>query len=136
MKKVIINTRILAIAAATIFTTALSTPALATEEKKAIPVELKFAGNIGEQPTFLLNFTNADQNAYTIVVRDEFGNVLYRDNVKGSGNITRKFVLNTEELGDVNIQFEISGKKTDKTVVYEVNKQSRLVEDLVISKAK
>jgi hypothetical protein len=135
MKKVLINTRILAIALAATFTTAFSSPAFAMDEKKAIPVELKFVGNIGDQPVFLLNFTNIEENEYTIVVRDEYGNVLYRDKVKG-GNIAKKFILNTEELGDVVIQFEIIGKKTEKTVVYEVNKKSRLVEDLVINKMK
>jgi len=135
MKKVLMNTRILAIALATTFTTALSSPALANEEKKAIPVELKFVGNIESQPVFLLSFNNVDESNYTIVVRDEYGNVLYRDNVKG-GKITKKFMLNTDELGNVAIQFEIIGKKTEKTVVYEVNKKSRLVEDLVINKVK
>jgi hypothetical protein len=94
MKKVLINTRILAIALAATFTTAFSSPALAIEEKKAIPVELKFVGNIESQPAFLLSFNNAEESGYTIVVRDEFSNVLYRDNVKG-GNITKKFILNT-----------------------------------------
>ncbi|MEP7372119.1 MAG: hypothetical protein ABI675_01945 [Chitinophagaceae bacterium] len=135
MKKVSINTRILAIALAATFTTAFSSPALATEEKKTIPVELKFVGKIESQPVFLLSFNNAEENGYTIVVRDEFSNILYRDNVKG-GNITKKFILNTEELGDASITFEVIGKKTEKTVVYEINKQSRIVEDLVINKMK
>ena len=135
MKKVLMNTRILAIALATTFTTALSSPALAIEEKKAIPVELKFVGNIESQPVFLLSFNNVEESDYTIIVRDEYGSVLYRDNVKG-GKITKRFMLNTDELGNVAIQFEIIGKKSEKTVVYEVNKKSRLVEDLVINKVK
>ena len=135
MKKVLMNTRILAIALATTFTTALSSPALAIEEKKAIPVELKFVGNIESQPVFLLSFNNVEESDYTIIVRDEYGSVLYRDNVKG-GKITKKFMLNTDELGNVAIQFEIIGKKSEKTVVYEVNKKARLVEDVVINKVK
>jgi len=135
MKKVLINTRIFAIALAATFTIAFSSPAFAIDEKKAIPVELKFVGNIGSEPVFLLSFNNAEENNYTIVVRDEYSNILYRDNVKG-GNITKKFLLNTEELGDVNVTFEIIGKKTEKTVVYEVNKKSRVVDDLVINKMK
>ena len=65
MKKVSMNTRILAIALAATFTTAFSSPALANEEKKAIPVELKFVGNIGAQPAFTLNFTNIEESEYT-----------------------------------------------------------------------
>lgn len=132
MKKTM-NTRILAIALATIFTVTLSTTVLANDEKKAIPVELKFIGNIENQPVFQLTFSSPDENEFTIVVRDEFNTVLYRDYVK-AGNITKKFLLNTEELGNTAIQFEITGKKTHKKVIYEVNKQSRFVEDVVVNK--
>ena len=133
MKKVLINTRIFAIALAATYITAFSSPALANDEKKPIPVELKFIGNIEDQPVFLLTFSNAEENEFTIVVRDEFDNVLYRDNIK-AGHISRKFLLNSEELGDAAILFEISGKKTDETVIYEVKNKSRFIEDVVISK--
>ena len=134
MKKVSINPRILAIALVTIFSVAFLSPAFAIDEKKVIPVDLKFVGNIENQPVFELAFRNADESEYTVVVRDENNTVLYRDNVKG--NVTKKFMLNIEELGNTAIQFEITGKKTDKTVIYEVNKNSRLIEDIVINKMK
>jgi len=134
MKKLSINPRILAIALATIFSVAFLSPAFAIDEKKTIPVALKFIGNIENQPVFELAFTNADESEYTVVVRDEYNTVLYRDNVKG--NVTKKFMLNIEDLGNTGVQFEITGKKTDKTVIYEVNKQSRFIEDVVINKMK
>ena len=134
MKKVSINPRVLAIALVTTFSVAFLSPAFAIDEKKVIPVDLKFVGNIENQPVFELAFTNADESEYTVVVRDENNTVLYRDNVKG--NVTKKFMLNIEELGNTAIQFEITGKKTDKTVIYEVNKNSRLIEDIVINKMK
>ena len=135
MIRVLINTRIFAIALAITSTTALSTPALAIEEKKAIPVELTFLGNINNQPVVQLNFTNTEVNEYTVVVRDSYGMVLYKDKVKGR-NMTQKFILNTEDLGDGEVHFEITGKKTDKSAVYEVNTVSRLIEDVVVSKVK
>ena len=135
MKKTLMNTRIFAIALAVTCTTAFSTPALAIEEKKAIPVELKFLGNINNQPVIQLNFTNTEVNEYTVIVRDSYGVVLYKDKVKGR-NMTQKFILNTEDLGDGEVHFEITGKKSDKTAVYEVNTVSRLVEDVVVSKVK
>ena len=135
MKNILMNTRSFAIALAAIFTISFVSPALANDEKKTIPVELKFIGNIENQPVFQLTFTNPEETQFTVAVRDEFNNVLYRDNIKG-GNISKKFLLNTEELGDTAIQFEITGKKTDKTVIYEVNKKSRFIEDVVINKMK
>ena len=135
MKKLSINSRILAIALATTFSVGFFSPAFAIDdEKKTIPVALKFIGNIENQPVFELAFTNADENEYTVIVRDEYNTVLYRDNVKG--NVTKKFMLNIEDLGNTGVQFEITGKKSDKTVIYEVNKQSRFIEDVVINKMK
>jgi hypothetical protein len=126
-------TRIFAIVLASFFTVALSIPALANDEKKTIPVELKFIGNIENRPVFQLTFTNAEEADYTIIVRDEFNTVLYRDYVK-AGNTSKKFLLNTDEIGNGIVYFEISGKKSSKTVVYEVNKQSRVIEDVVVNK--
>ena len=135
MKRVLINTRIFAIALAITSTTAFSTPALAIEDKKAIPVELKFLGNINSQPVIQLNFTNSEVTEYTVVIRDSYGVVLYKDKLKGR-NITQKFILNTEDLGDGEVHFEITGGKDDKTAHYEVNTVSRVVEDVVVNKVK
>jgi len=135
MKSTLMNTRIFAIALAVSCTTAFNTPALAIEEKKTIPVELKFMGNVNDQPVFQLNFTNSEVNEYTVIVRDNYGFVLYKDKIKGS-NMSQKFILNTTDLAVGEIQFEIIGKKTDKTAVYEVNSVARLVEDVVVSKVK
>ena len=133
MKKVLINTRIFAIALAVTFTTAFNSPALAIDEKKPIPVEMKFIGNVENQPVFELIFTGTEENEFTIVVRDEFKYELYRDNIK-AGYVTKKFLLNTEELGDAAIQFEITDKKSNETVIFEVNKKQSFIEDVVISK--
>ncbi len=134
MKNMLVNTRTLSIALVTLFTVAFVSTSFANNEKKTIPVELKFVGNLENQPIFQLNFNSADENEFTIVVRDEHNTVLYRDIVKGTSS--KKFMLNTEELGSTRVQFEITGKKTDKAVIYEVNKTSRLVEDVVINKTK
>jgi hypothetical protein len=134
--KTMMNTRVLVIALAASFTVAFTTPALANDEKKVIPVEMKFIGNLkNNQPLFHLVFTGSEVNEFTITVRDEYGNVLFRENVKG-GNFTKKFLLNTEEVDDTEIKFEITGKNFEKPVVFEINKNTRYVEDIVVSKVK
>lgn len=133
MKNSIVKTKVLAIALAAIFTFTASAPALATDEKNVIPVELKFIGNIDNQPVFQLTFDNGANNEFLVIVRDEFNNVLYKDIVKGEKN-SRKFLLKTDELGGSAVSFEISGKKNEKSVIYEVNNKSRMIQDVVISK--
>jgi hypothetical protein len=134
MKTVMISTRILAIALIASFTMAFASPALANIEKKPIPVELKFIGNLKDQPLFQMTFTSTEENDFTITIRDDYGNVLYRENVKG-GSFTKNFVLNTD-LSDVGLKFEVSSKNYEKPVVFEINTYSRVVEDVVINKVK
>lgn len=133
--KSMINTRLIAIAFVALFTVAFSAPALANDGTKIIPVELKFIGNVKNQPLFHMTFNSTEESSYTITVRDEYGNVLYKENVKG-GTFTKKFMLNTEEIGEAELKFEVTGKGYEKPVVFEVNKYTRFVEDVVVNKVK
>ena len=135
MKKIFSNARFIAIAFMTVFTVAAST-AIANDSSrvnKTIPVELKLVGNVNDQPIFQLSYAGTEQDEFTIVLRDEDGNALYRENIKGEG-FTKKFLLNKEEIGDGTLRFEVSSKKFDKVAVYEVNRSTRQVEDMVINK--
>ena len=131
-----ISIRLCALAlTATLLTTSV-TPALASDEKKTIPVELKFIGTAkNNQPVFHLVFNSAEEREFIVTIRDEYGNILYKDKVKGS-SFTKKFVINREELGDSDLKFEITGKDYDKPVVFEINNHTRTVEDVVINKIK
>ena len=61
----------------------------------ALPVELKYAGTFKNQPLIQLNF---------------------------AGSKDEQFLLNTDDLGDAVLKFEITGKKSGKTVSYQVNR--------------
>ena len=135
MKKVTINPRIAALALAFVFASSFAIPALAIDEKNAIPVELKFLGHVKDQPLFQLSFTNTIESEFTIIVRDEYNTVLYKDIVKG-GTFAKKFLFNTDELGDVALRFEITGTKDQKPVTFEVSKNSRYIQDVVVNKIK
>ena len=106
---------------------------MAIDEKKLIPVEMKFIGNVENQPVFGLTFSNVEKTEFTIVVRDEYDYVLYRDNIK-AGHINKKFLLNTDDLGDVAIPFEIADNTTNETEIFEVHKKQIFIEDVIISK--
>lgn len=132
MKKIFKNNRIIAIAFMTVFASAVSPVAMAND-KPILPVELIYAGKMNNQPVFQLNVTgNADQNDFTIIIRDEQGNSLYWENIKAE-NFSKKFLLNTDEIGDDNVQFEIISRKTKQSVKYEINRHTRTVEDIAIN---
>jgi hypothetical protein len=136
MKKIFSNNRLIAIAFFTVFSVAAAPLAMASDSShnRVMPVELKLVGNINSQPIFQLTYAGkTEQDDFTVVIRDEDGNSLYRENIKGE-NFSKKFLLNRDEIGDGTLRFEIYSKKNNKTVVYEVNRNTRQVEDLVISK--
>lgn len=136
MKKIFSNNRLIAIAFLTIFSVGLSTVAVANDKTPVVPVELKYTGLIKNNPLFELNFSgNPEQNSFTIIISDEYGNSFYRENIKGE-NFTKKFLLNTDEIGDENLRFEIFCNKTKKSVQYIVNRNSRIVQDIAITEVK
>ena len=116
---------------------AFSTTTLANGEKnpRSTSIELKFIGHYEDQPVFQLNLNNTEEDEFSITFRAEYGNVLYAGKVKGS-NISRKFMLNTEEIGDNVLNVEVKGKKSDKAEVYQINRNRSYVEQTVVNKVK
>ncbi len=88
-----------------------------------LPVELKYAGTFKNQPLIQLNFSGSkDENVFNIIITDESGVVFYNADLRGE-TFSKQFLLNTDDLGDAVLKFEITGKKSGKTVSYRVNRQ-------------
>lgn len=119
------------------FTLAFSTTTLANNEKEKVAsaIELKFIGHYENQPVFQLNLNNKEEDEFTITFRDDYGNVLYAGKVKGS-NISKKFMLNTEEIGENILSVEVKSKKKNQSEVYQINRNRSYVEETVVSKVK
>jgi hypothetical protein len=119
------------------FTLAFSTTTLANGEKnpKSSTIELKFIGHYENQPVFQLDLNNVEEDEFSITFRDDYGNVLYSGKVKGS-NISKKFMLNTEEIGDNVLSVEVKAKKNDKSEVYKINRSRSYVEETVVNRVK
>lgn len=135
MKRVMSNYKSMTIALIVALTLNFST-AFANDEVKNIPgVEFRFLGHKENQPVFVLNLVNAEDDEYTISFRDKNGHVLYTDRIKGS-NITKKFLLNTEELGTTELSVEIRAKKNNQVQVYKIGTTQSIVTETVVNKVK
>lgn len=89
----------------------------------SLPVELKYAGTFKNQPLIQLNFAGSkDENVFNIIITDEEGVVFYSADVKGEV-FSKQFLLNMDDLGDAVLKFEITGKRSGKTVSYRINRQ-------------
>ena len=136
MNRIFRNNRLVVVAFFTVFSMAATQTAIASDSSRTVPVELKYIGNLHDQPLVQLTFTgNAEENEFTIIIRDEDGNSLYRENIKGE-NFYKKFLLNNDEIGESTLRFEIISRRTNKSVVFEVNRESRYVNEMAISKMK
>lgn len=106
----------------------------ATSIEDVVPAaELKLISHFDNQPVFQLSLNNVQNEKFFVIVRDEFGTVVYKESVSGV-NIKRKYQLNTEELGTVGLTFEIVGKGNAKPVVFTVENSSRITKETLLVK--
>jgi hypothetical protein len=134
MKKGMINFKTMVITAFIALGITISPASFAdgvTNEKSA--TELKFIGNIDNQPLFQLSLNNTEEDEYTISISDIYGNVLYSDRIKGI-NVSTKFRLNTDEIGYGTLKVKVRSKKANKLEIYEIRKSSRQVEEAYVNK--
>ena len=111
-----------------------STKVMANEDVKAKSgIDLKFIGNLENQPVFQLNVNNTEDDEYVVTFRDEQNNVLYAGKLKGI-NITKNFQLSAEDGGDNTMSVEVKSKKTNKSEVYKINRTHSFTEEIVVNK--
>lgn len=139
MKRVMKNYSTMAIALIVAFTLN-SVAVLANDEVKKndknIPgLDFRYIGSKENQPVFLLNLVNAEEDEYTISFRDKNGNVLYSDRLKGT-NIRKRFMLNTDEIGTNELSVEIRSKKNNQVQLYKIGTSQSLVTETVVNKIK
>jgi len=119
------NNRIIVLAFFTVFSMAAA-KAEASDNSKELPVELKYAGHVHNQPLYKLVVNdNKALDEFSIQIRDEYGETLYDENIKAE-NYTKSFVLNTNEIGDETLYFEIINRTTGQSVSYEISRYSHL----------
>lgn len=74
--------------------------------EKESGAELIAAGRINKQPLYQLRLNNEQTTRFYILVKDAFGEILHEEWATGK-NITRTYQLNTTELGNTAVVFEV-----------------------------
>ena len=72
-------------------------------------------------------------NVFRIVITDEAGIELYNADVKGDV-FSKQFLLNTEDLGDAILHFEITGRKSGRKALYKVSRQRQVTQQMDVVK--
>ena len=125
---------ILSLAMSLFFVVSLNLTAAANDDdKKSSAIEVKVISNDNEQPIFQLDLNNKEVEEFYVTIKDNYGNTLYADKVKGS-RISKRFMLSSDGLADESIRIEVRSKKTNKSEVYTINRSSKYVQETVVSK--
>lgn len=134
MKKIFRNSKLIAVAFMTIFSVAAKANG-PVHPLPVFPAELKYAGMLKDNPVFELNVNGTETDDYLISISDVNGNRIYSERIR-SDKFTKRFLLNTDELGDEKLFFSIYSKKNNKSAVYEISSNTRYINETTVSLVK
>ena len=120
MKKISYKTKLVSLAMAVIFTSAFTINASANSAEPTDPLSLNYVGTESNSPAFKLSVFNADEKQFSIEVYDQNNLMLYTETVDGT-SLSKKFLLNINDLKDAVLTFKVTGKKTGEYSVYEID---------------
>ena len=120
MKKISYKTKLVSLAMAVVFSTAFTINASANSTEPTDPLSLSFVGTESNSPAFKLSVFNPDENQFSVEVYDQNNLVLYTETVDGT-SISKKFLLNINDLKDAILTFKVTGKKTGEYSVYQID---------------
>jgi hypothetical protein len=132
MKTAITFARNIAITALIIIATSATSIANNDKNKEVAAVELRFVGNLNNQPVYQLDINKSTGDEYTISFSDSYGTVLYAGNIKTS----QKFMINTTEVGDQQLTVTVTSRKTNQSHVYTIGRSQTIIEENVVKRVK
>jgi hypothetical protein len=116
------------------FALGLFTTASAKAVQKDPPVaQLKYIGNVGDQPVFQLDLNADKEDHFVISIKNQLGESIYSERVKAKV-FTRKYRLDTESLEDDTLRVEVRSGNSKKAEVFTINRYARFVEETSVSK--
>jgi len=119
--------------AASIFIAATAKANNGITNKLPLQVELKVAGTHNNLPLIQLTFNTPNADAeYSISIKDNDGVELYSGIVKGTA--VKSFAINSDEVGNTPLHFEIREKNSGKTVTYLVQQAASVVKQTSITR--
>ena len=111
---------------------AAATPARAqVQEKAKVPVEFKYLGTVNNQPLFGVEFENPNEEDLYISLKGPDGTILYSEWFKDK-KYSKKFRI--EDYPEDAVTFAVMSRKEKQTQVFRINKSTRVVEDVVVTR--
>jgi hypothetical protein len=108
--------------------------AQAQDKGKDNSVVVKYLGSVGNQPVFQIEFDNEGEEEILVNLKDTDGNVLYQERFKEK-KFSKKFQLNHSE-DNMKVVLSITTRKDRFTQQYQIDRNTRLVEDIIVTKVR
>jgi len=93
---------------------------------------VKYIGSLDGQPVFRVYLNNLDGTAYQFTIKDDTGNVLYAEKIKGK-EFSKKFKFENADRLDVKLTFTLEGKQGVQSQEFQVNSSTRVFNDVVVT---
>jgi len=95
---------------------------------------MEYAGKINDQPAFRLVIKSSDVEEYSVTIKEDDGEILFRERLKGS-QISRTYKLDTEDMDRIDgTTFEVTNRTTNVTTTYKISSMKSYTENIVITK--
>lgn len=98
-----------------------------------MPVELRYVGSIDQQPVLEVAYENEAAEDLNITLRDMDGNILYTGNFNDK-KVVKRFQFDNHGTDDIKIKLTVSTKKRSQSDVFQINRSSQVIEEVVIAK--
>ena len=116
------------------FALSLFTTASAKGVQKDPPVaQLKYIGNVEDQPVFQLDLNADKEDHFIISIKNQLGESIYSERVKAKV-FTRKYRLDTESLQGDTLRVEVRSGNSKKAEIFTINRHARFVQETSVSK--
>lgn len=95
--------------------------------------EIKYLGTVEDKMIFQIDLKNeSDKNQY-VSIKDEEGNILFTEKIRDN-EFSRKFGFDKNEFEGKNVSFVIHSGKDVMSQTFQVSRNLRMVEDVVITR--
>lgn len=112
-----------------------STPVKATGiENDKDGIELHYKGRENDLTVFKLVVNNAEAGDYIVTIKNEYGNTLYSEKLKGE-NLHRTYKFLPEIQDEIaKSTFEVKNLKTKEISIYQVHTVTKATDEISISR--
>jgi hypothetical protein len=95
--------------------------------------EIRYLGTVQDKLVFQIDLPSVSENHQYISIKDEDGMTLFTERIRDN-KFSRKFAFEKEEFEGKKLSFVIYGGKETTAQTFQVTRNMRMVEDLVITR--